>query len=206
MSVGLPSHYQLRVDHMSHEVSRLPRDAEGNIVFLGDVHVEDNEIKDIGGAHIINMGIKEDELGGECTGIKDRLWLLPMARPAHVIIMTGLNDLKAGRNPLHIERCFGELIDGVRRHAPSAKIHIALIPPTRDRYANLMHDIAVTNAILEEMAEKLGLEYVDLFSALEDDDGLLCESCTSDGYHLNDTGFDKLNDMLERHLQSGDSY
>lgn len=191
---------------MSHEVSRMPRDAQGTVVLLGDCHVEENPVKEFGDAHVINMGIKEDELGGECTGIKDRLWLLPMARPAHVIIMAGLNDLKAGRNPLAIEQCYRELIQGIKRTVPSAKVHIALIPPTRDRYAKLMHEIAVTNAILEEVAEKNNIEFVDLFSPLEDDDGELAQDCTVDGYYLNDTGYDRVNKMLERHLVSGESY
>ncbi len=206
MSVGLPTHYQLRLEHISHEVSRLPRDAQGTVVLLGDVHVEANPVKEFGDAHVINMGIQEDELGADCHGTKDRLWLLPMARPGHVIIMAGLNDLREGRNPLDLERCFVELIDQVRRHAPGAKIHLAEIPPTRERYGKLMHSIAVMNAILEELATKLDLELVDLFSMLEDDDGQLCQDCSEDGYYLNDTGFDRINSMLERHLSNGDSY
>jgi lysophospholipase L1-like esterase len=206
MSVGLPTHYQLRLDHISHEVSRLPRDAGNTVVLLGDVHVEGNPVKEMLGSHVINMGIQEDQLGADCGGIKDRLWLLPMARPAHVIIMAGLNDLREGRNPLKIEQCFVELINQVKRQAPGAKIHLAEIPPTREKYGKLMHEIAVMNAILEELAENLGLELVDLFSMLEDDEGQLCQDCSEDGYYLNDTGFDRINTMLERHLESGDSY
>lgn len=206
MSVGLPSHYQLRLEHMSHEVSRLPRDASGTIVILGDAHVEGNPLRELCDIPVINMGIKEDELGRECGAIKDRLWLLPMARPAHVVIIAGMNDIKAERNPLEVERCFHELIEQVRRNAPSAKIHVAMIPPTRDRYAKLMQNVALLNAILEELCEKEDVECVDLFSSLEDDDGLLREDCTADGYFLNDTGFEKVNEILERHLTCGDSY
>lgn len=206
MSVGLPSHYQLRLDHIGHEVSRLPRDAGNTVVLLGDVHVESNPVRELAGRHVINMGIKEDELGRDCGGLKDRLWLLPMARPAHIIIMAGLNDLRGGRNPLEIERCFLDLIGHVKRNAPEAIIHLAMIPPTRDKHAKLMHNIAITNAILEELAEKMGLEYLDLFSPLEDDEGELAQDCTEDGYYLNDTGFDKINEMLENHLTSGASY
>lgn len=206
MSVGLPSHYQLRMENIGHQVSRLPRDASGTVVLLGDAHVEDNPVRELADLVVINMGIKEDEMGRDCGGMKDRLWLLPMARPAHVIIMAGLNDIKAGRSPLELEKCFQELVEQVRRHAPSAKIHIATIPPTGDRFEKLVHEIAVTNAILEELAEKEGVEMLDLFSPLEDDDGKLSEDCTSDGYFLNDTGFDRLNGRLEKHLESGESY
>lgn len=206
MSVGLPSHYQLRLEHISHEVSRLPRDAGDTVVLLGDVHVEENPATELAGAHVINMGIKEDELGRDCNGLKDRLWLLPMARPGHVIIMAGLNDLREGRDPLEMEKCFIGLVEDVKRNAPTAKIHVAMIPPTRDRYGKLMHEIAVMNAILEELAEKQGLEFVDLFSPLEDDEGQLAPDCSEDGYYLNDTGFDRINIMLEKHLSNGDSY
>jgi lysophospholipase L1-like esterase len=206
MSVGLPTHYQLRLEHISHEVSRLPRDASSTVVLLGDVHVESNEIKDLAGTHVINMGIQEDELGKDCGGLKDRLWLLPMARPSDVVIMAGLNDLRAGRNPLIVEKCFKELVAAVKRTVPSARIHIALIPPTREKYAKLMHEIAITNAILEEMAGSLGVQFVDLFSPLEDDEGQLAPIFSEDGYYLNDTGFDRINDMLEKHLSNGDSY
>lgn len=207
MSVGMPTHYQLRVDHISHEVSRLPRDAKSTVVLLGDVHVEPNPIKRLADVPVINMGITEDHLGGgECAAIKDRLWLLPMARPGHIIIMAGLNDLREGKSPLDVENCVRELVAALRKAAPGAKIHIATIPPTRDKYAKLMHNVAITNAILEELAEALGVDYVDLFSHMEDDEGLLAQDCTQDGYYLNDTGFDRINDMLERHLTRGDHY
>lgn len=206
MSVGLPGHYQLRLEHISHEVSRMPRDASRTIVLLGDAHVEANPITELAGEHVINMGIQEDELGKDCGGLKDRLWLLPMARPSHVVLMAGLNDLRAGRNPIAIESCFKDLIAAVRTHAPNAVIHIATIPPTRGKYAKLMHEIAVTNAILEELAEQSKLPFVDMFSPLEDDEGQLAENYSEDGYYLNDSGFDRVNDMLERHLVKGDSY
>lgn len=206
MSVGIPSHYQLRLEHISHEVSRMPRDASSTVVLLGDVHVEANPIRELAGVHVINMGIQEDELGKDCGGLKDRLWLLPMARPSHVVLMAGLNDLRAGKNPIEIESCFKQLIAGVRTHAPQAVIHIATIPPTGGKYAKLMHEIAVTNAILEELAEKSNIPFVDMFSPLEDDDGHLADNYSEDGYYLNDTGFDRVNDMLERHLSNGDSY
>lgn len=206
MSVGLPSHYQLRLDHIGHEVSRLPRDAGDTVVLLGDIHVEENPAREMAGATVINMGIREDQLGKDCGGLKDRLWLLPMARPGHVIIMAGLNDLIEGRNPLELERCFSELVDIVRNHASAAKIHLAQIPPTRDRYSKHLHEIAVMNAILEELAETKGVQYVDLFSLLEDDEGLLSQDCTGDGCSLNDTGFERINDMLEEHISTGVSY
>lgn len=204
MSVGLPSHYQLRLEHISHEVSRLPRDSGGTIVLLGDAHVEGNPARELCDSVVINMGIKEDELGRDCGGMKDRLWLLPMARPAHVIIIAGLNDIKAGRNPLEIEHCVRELIQHVRRNAPAAKIHIAEIPPTRDRYEKFMPNVALFNGLLEEVASSEGAELVDLFSSLEDDDGLLAEDCTVDGYYLNDTGYERVNSILKRHLSCGD--
>lgn len=206
MSVGLPSHYQLRMEHISHEVSRMPRDASSTVVLLGDAHVEANPIRELAGVHVINMGIQEDELGKDCGGMKDRLWLLPMARPGHVVIMAGLNDLRAGRNAAVVEQCFKALIAEVRKHAPNAKVHIASIPPTREKYGKLMHDIAVTNCILEELAAKQNVSFVDLFSTLEDDEGQLAEIYSEDGYYLNDSGFDRLNDMVERHLTDGISY
>ena len=206
MSVGMPTHYQLRLDHISHEVSRLSRSDGNTIVLLGDAHVEANPIKDLGGCHVINMGIQEDVMGMECKGLKDRLWLLPMARPSHVVIMAGLNDLRDGRNPAQVEACFKDVVNGIRKSVPSAVIHLALIPPTREKYEKLMHDIALTNCMIEEMAARLNLEYVDLFSPLEDDDGHLATLYSEDGYYLNDTGYDKLNAMLERHISQGDRY
>jgi lysophospholipase L1-like esterase len=69
-----------------------------------------------------------------------------------------------------------------------------------------MRDIAITNASLEEFAESHGLSFVDLFSFLEDDDGNLAQNYTSDGGHLNETGYEAVNEMLERHLKHGESY
>lgn len=206
MSVGLPSHYQLRLEHMSHEVSRLPKDASGTIVFLGDAHVEDNPIKELCDAPVINMGIKEDELGRDCGGMRDRLWLLPLARPAHVFIIAGINDIKEGRNPLDVEQCFRQLVRQVRQAVPAAAIHIAELPPTRDRFQKLMPSIALLNGLLEALSEEEKAALVDLFSSLEDDEGVLCEDCTVDGLLLNETGFERMNALLERHLTCGEPY
>lgn len=206
MSVGLPSHYQLRLEHMSHEVSRLPKDASGTIILLGDAHVEENPVKQLCDAPVINTGIKEDELGVDCGGMRDRLWLLPMARPSHVFIIAGINDIKAGRSPLDVERCYRNLVRQVKQTVPAAAIHVAEIPPTRDRFQKLMPHIALFNGLLETAAEEENVTLVDLFSTLVDDEGALCDDCTVDGFFLNDTGYERANDLLERHLTCGESY
>lgn len=206
MSVGLPSHYQLRLEHISHEVSRLPPDARGTIVILGDCHVEGNPVKELAGAHVVNMGIKENALKSDCAAMKDRLWQMPLARPGHVVICAGLSDLRAKRSPLDVEQCYRQLIEGVRMTVPAAKIHIAFLPPTRQPHESLMHEVAVMNAILEELATSMNVEFVDLFSPLEDDNGELDVAFSLDGIHLNETGYEKVNEMLERHLISGASY
>lgn len=207
MNSGLPSEYNLRLEHISHAVSRLKRDAPPNIILLGDRNAEKNPANTLCNFNVLNMGIAEDSLSRNAQGcMVKRLWQLPMAKPAHVILMAGFNDLQNGNSPLEVEQCILEVIHEIKKTVPSAEIHIASIPPTRDKYQKLMPAIALTNACLEELAEKENVPFVDLFSLLEDDEGVLAQNYTEDGYQLNDIGYDKINNMLEKHIQCGDSY
>jgi lysophospholipase L1-like esterase len=184
----------------------MPRNAPPPVVLLGDFHVEGNPAREIGGFPVINMGIEEDRLDDPCGGMLKRLHLLPMAHPAHVVIQTGLNDICENKDPVSIESCLRQVVAEIRKLVPQSTIHIASLPPTRDKYSRYMRNIAITNAILEEFAESHHLSFVDLFSLLEDDDGNLAQNYTSDGGHLNETGYEAVNEMLEKHLKEGVAY
>src|SRR5690606_11421035 len=110
MMNGLPSDYNLRLEHISHAVSRLERDAPPNVVLLGDRCVEKNPANTLGNFNVLNMGIAEETLQGDNHKLVKRLWLLPMAKPIHVILLAGFNDLVNGNNALEVEQCMREVV------------------------------------------------------------------------------------------------
>lgn len=207
MASNLASQFKLRVDSIGREVSRIPRKAPPVLVLLGDSLSEDNHIKELAGHLVINMGVRGDEIDHADGGVINRLNLLPLAFPAHVMLLVGLNDLANDhKTDESVADDYERLVVAIRRTVPSADLHLLEVLPTRGRFERHMPRIALLNVAIEEIAGRHGVKMLDTFSAMEDDDGHLNEAYSEDGGHLNDFGYEALNGLMEKHLKTGEAY
>jgi lysophospholipase L1-like esterase len=91
----------------------------------------------------------------------------------------------------HIHVVFASLLP-VNNYTEDAKESFALRPRER---------ILALNTWLKDYCAKNGLVYLDYFSALVDDKGMLKRDLTGDGLHPNDAGYKIMAPLAEKAIQ-----
>ncbi|MGL5081755.1 MAG: SGNH/GDSL hydrolase family protein [Microcoleaceae cyanobacterium] len=143
----------------------------------------------------LNQGIS----GETSAGLLKRLKLLDPAQPDVIFIMIGVNDLIRGTQDQTILANYQEIIQDLRWTHPKAKIVVQSILPHggeaatwegRDRLLQISNNrIRSLNHKLERIAGKEGTLYLDLYPLFADQRGNLRSELSTDGLHLNDSGY-----------------
>lgn len=121
---------------------------------------------------------------GEKTTMLDAL----LARQYQkIFVLFGVNEL--GFQVNGFINIYSELLEQVAAGEPDAKIYILSLTPItakRSEESDLFtrERVEEFNAAVADMAERLGYEYIDLYSAMADENGWLPESDASDGIHF----------------------
>jgi lysophospholipase L1-like esterase len=116
-------------------------------------------------------------------------------QPKVVVILAGTNDIAGNTGPMTLEQIEGNLqsmaelarANGVRVVFSSVMPVCDYIRPQSERRP--MQKIKALNAWIEEYARKTGAVYLDYFSAMLDDAGMLKQDLTYDGLHPNEAGY-----------------
>ena len=168
----------------------------GRVVFLGDSITEggqwDEWFPDL---PTLNRGIGGDSV----SGVLDRLDTA-LCEPRAVSLLVGTNDLSGLGRSHRVEDIADQmdaLLAGIRRAAPAAPLLVNGVMP---RSKSLADDIEQLNRRYEELATKHGAVYIDLWPGLVGPDRALRKDATSDGTHLNGTGYRIWIDILRPHL------
>ena len=106
-----------------------------------------------------------------------------------VYIMLGINELGWVYNSIFIQK-YEELIDKIKAIKPECEIILESIIPvtkTRSDKDNIYNNdkIVEYNKLIKQMANRKGIQYIDLVPILADQNGNLPENATPDGIHLN---------------------
>jgi lysophospholipase L1-like esterase len=172
-----------------------PAPGEDRVVFMGD-SITDAWGRRMGrffpGKPYLNRGIS-----GQTTPqmlIRFRPDVLAL-QPKAVVILAGTNDIAGNTGPMTLEQIEGNL-QSMAELAKANGIRVVLcsvlpvcdsIRPQSDRRP--MEKIKALNAWIQEYAGKSGAVYLDYFSAMLDDKGVLRQDLTYDGLHPNDAGY-----------------
>ncbi|MBR5109265.1 MAG: hypothetical protein IK099_03635 [Clostridia bacterium] len=117
-------------------------------------------------------------------------------KPEKVFILAGLNDNfakeKNGEGIDRGMRYVGNIMKAINKHAPGTQVFFFSLTPVTQKVEDTRHIQALWdqyNERLEQTCLELGATYIDIASALKDENGLLPKSITSEGeYHLNAEG------------------
>lgn len=129
-------------------------------------------------------------------------------QPQNVYIMLGSNGISWLSNDFMIDK-YKELISEVKTSVPSAKIYVISIPPVATARENMSQsdgkilnaDVDVYNSELLKMANEVGIYFVDLNTALKNNDGKLDDSmAANDGMHFKGTTYDTMLEYLMTHV------
>jgi lysophospholipase L1-like esterase len=185
-----------------------PTSGENRVVFFGD------SITDIWptsesfpGKPYINRGI-----GGQTTSqmlVRFRQDVIDL-QPKVVVILAGTNDIAGNSGPISnqdIEANFASLAELARTH------HIAVVfssilpvhnytPKSQDFFAQRpMARILALNEWIKVYCAGTGAVYLDYFSAVTDDKGLLRRDLADDGLHPNKAGYAIMAPLAEKAIE-----
>ena len=178
-----------------------------NIVIVGSSHVEGIKAgKLLPRWKVVNRGIGSDRIGIDDRGILHRLDCSVFhCDPGVVVIQNGVNDLgelKRNGTPTidEIDKCYRKVIDKIRTRLPDTPLVIVGLFPTRDKYSDLNPSILELDARQKKIAEDFGCTYLEMFSALSNQDGFLKKEYSREGLHLTEAGYkvwtERLNSIL----------
>ena len=163
-----------------------------DIVMLGNSLTDGCEFNELlGNRHIKNRGI----VGDIVQGLIDRIDPIIKGQPKKLFIMTGVNDISHDVTADSIARAMEKLIVMVKKGSPRTKIYLqSLLPFNNDvREWKLLkgrdHVVVEANVLLEQVAKRQGVTWINLYPLFADEQGRLRADLTNDGLHLMGKGY-----------------
>ena len=202
MTRSKPRTFEEKVEAFAKENPTL---AQGQIVFIGDSMTARYKLDRYYGdleLAVYNRGISGDTV----TWLQTRLYtsLLALA-PSKVVLMIGTNDINYGKSAQEISNEYENLLRLIRQDLPNAEIFcVSIIPQNTDYSKDALSNnarICESNEKIKVLANAYACEYIDLYSLLVDESGLLNSKCSADGLHLNNKGYAVWTDVIKERLR-----
>ncbi len=175
-----------------------------DIVMLGNSLTDGCEFHELlGNRHIKNRGI----VGDIIQGLIDRIDPIVQGQPRKLFIMCGVNDISHDVSADSIARAMERLVLIVKQGSPRTKIYLqSLLPFNNDvREWKLLkgrdHIVVQANQLLEQVARRHGVTWINLYPLFADDQGRLRADLTNDGLHLMGKGYLIWRDALAPYLK-----
>ncbi len=137
--------------------------------------------------------------GESSDGLLKRLDLFDRTQPEVIFVMIGINDLIRGVSDQVILKNQRRIMTYLRKTHPQAQIVVQSILPHGDEAATWEgrekllkipnSRIRQLNQQLQKTATKVGVKYLDLYPLFTNQQGNLRSEFTTDGLHLNPTGY-----------------
>ena len=156
-----------------------------DIVMLGDSLTARGEWAEFfPGMSIVNRGI-----GGDTTsGILARLEPIIALRPKIVFIMAGINDLARQRDTTEILYTYEKIITELSKEGIKIVVQSTLYTAKHSQLLSTEKITEINQILKNRCAIKKECHFLDLNSSMSKN-GLLLDSLTGDGIHLNGKGY-----------------
>lgn len=177
-----------------------------NILFLGDSIFDWYPTEKIfDDLPIVNSGICGNKTTDILENIEDRVYKY---NPTKVFINIGTNDIEYNDSDELNQEVVNNIIkitQEIQKNRQKCKIYVISIYPVNNNLSGAGNrhnsEIQDINAKLREYCANSGtIEYIDAYSQLIGDNGLLHEEYTKDGLHLSDLGYAKLTEILMKYI------
>ena len=180
------------------------KDVDDNYLFVGDFHTNSMTF-DFFTYPYVKESYEEMTTKSILENMQDTIYVY---NPSAIFLEVGMGDLLNGDEEDVILGRFKEIIEGIQRNRPLATIYVeSLYPvnPKEEDYPESYQEIdneqvQKFNEKLEETVVGLNATYLDVFTSLSEE-GVLKESCSDDGVHLNTAGYDKVWKAIRRIIQ-----
>ena len=175
-----------------------------DIVMLGNSLTDGCEFNELlGNRHIKNRGITGDIV----QGLIDRIGPIIEGQPRKLFIISGVNDISHGVTADSIARATERLIVMVKQGSPRTRIYLqSMLPFNNDvREWKLLvgrdHVVVEANALLEQVAQRQGVTWINLYPLFADENGHLRADLTNDGLHLMGPGYLIWRDAIKPYIK-----
>ena len=175
-----------------------------DIVMLGNSLTDGCEFNELlNNKHIKNRGI----VGDIVQGLIDRVDPIIKGQPKKLFILSGVNDISHDVSADSIARAMEKLIVMVKQGSPRTKIYLqSLLPFNNDvREWKLLkgrdHVVVEANVLLEQVARRQEVTWINLYPLFVDDQGRLREDLTNDGLHLMGKGYLIWRDAIKPYIK-----
>lgn len=126
-------------------------------------------------------------------------------QPKRIYIMLGSNGLAYMGNTYMIQQ-MQTLIEQLRESCPESYIYVISIPPvTKAHEAEGQETMAMVNGynmLLKDMADEIGVIYLDLCSELQDSTGYFSDTyAEADGLHFLGSAYKKMLSFIQKSIQ-----
>lgn len=126
-------------------------------------------------------------ISGERTGhLLERLAPIVSIKPQKIFILIGTNDLAAEIKIKDIAANVEKLVNELARALPECKIYLQSVMPRAKKFSER---VKALNALYAEVAKKQSIQFIDLFSVLDDGTGAIRKEVTNDNLHLMGPGY-----------------
>jgi lysophospholipase L1-like esterase len=181
-----------------------PAAKENRVVFMGD-SITDFWGRQAGtffpGLPYVNRGIS-----GQTTPqmvLRFRADVIAL-RPKAVVILAGTNDLSGNTGPMTLEETEGNLQSMAElAKANGIRVVLSAVMPVCDYIRpqsarRSPEKIKALNVWIKDYAAKHGIVYLDYYSAMIDDAGMLRKELTGDGLHPNAAGYEVMGPLASK--------
>jgi len=192
-----------------------PAKDEQRVVFMGD-SITDMWVQPRFGAFFPGQPYIGRGIGGQTTPqmlLRFRADVLAL-QPKVVVILAGTNDLSRNTGPITLEETEGNLASMAElARAHGIRVVLSSVMPVsnygHDRDGNPVdmrqkrppEKILELNAWIKKYAAEQGHVYLDYFSAMVDEQGLLKKELSEDGLHPNAAGYTVMAPLAEKAIQ-----
>ena len=151
---------------------------------------------------VINRGFGGSQLG-DSARYAERI--VTPYKPRVVVVYAGDNDLNAGKTPEAVFADYHALRDKIRMALPETKIIFVSIKPSPSRWKLREKALEANRLIRDEIALGKGQVFVDVWTPMLGEDGMpRAELFLKDQLHMNETGYEIWNKLVEPHLVTTD--
>lgn len=157
-------------------------------IFIGDSITDHSELQTYFlDEMVLNRGIVDDKSKDVLLRIDE----VVKREPKEAYILVGINDIGEKVDLVEYEKNMEKIIQSFEKVSTKVIVQ-SILPINNQDFPNKISNETIDqfNVALQKLAEKHGLEYVDLNPHFKDADGQLKKELTIDGVHLSGKGYD----------------
>lgn len=170
---------------------------DDNYLFIGNFYVDEINFKELDFykpfVKTVDSHMSTDIL---LDNMKEDIYIY---NPSHIFLQVGLEELEDEVDISDIISNYRTIIDNIKNNRPYAKIFVESLFPINSEhedfdsfFKNVSNEkIKEFNSELNRLADSMEIDYIDLYSELEEDNKIKDEY-TNDGVHLNSDGYKKI--------------